>query len=85
MRALRVLWAFAIRDATMAVSYRLEFLLHLASVGFYIAALYFLSTIVGANRALDQYGGYGPFAMIGMAVASYFQVGFDTFAKAIHR
>lgn len=84
-RMLRVLFAFVARDATMAASYRLEFVLHLASVVFYITALYFLSTIIGKNEALDPYGGYLPFAAIGMAVASYFQVGFDSFSKAIHR
>jgi ABC-2 type transport system permease protein len=84
-RQLRVLMAFVVRDATMAISYRLEFLLQLATVFFYITALYFLSTIIGQNDALDPYGGYLPFAAIGMAVASYFQVGFDSFSKAIHR
>lgn len=81
----RVLQAFLVRDATMALSYRLEFGLHLASVVFYISGLYFLSTIIGPNEALDPFGGYLPFAAIGMAVASWFRTGFDSFAKAIQR
>jgi ABC-2 type transport system permease protein len=84
-RALAVLWAFLVRDATMAVSYRLEFVLHLATVVFYVSALYFLSDMVGQNVAMAPYGGYLPFAAIGMAVASFFHTGFDSFAKALHR
>ncbi len=81
----RTLQAFLVRDALMAVSYRLEFALQLATVFFYVSALYFLSGIIGAHDALAPYGGYLPFAAIGLAVASFFQAGFDSFAKAIHR
>jgi ABC-2 type transport system permease protein len=82
---LHTLWAFLARDAIMAVSYRLEFVLQLGTVFVYVSALYFLSRIIGDNQALAPYGGYLPFAAIGMAVASYFQTGFDCFAKAVQR
>lgn len=86
MRSLaRTLWAFLVRDALMAVSYRLEFGLQLATVLFYVSALYFLSSIIGHTDTLAPYGGYLPFAAIGLAVANFFQTGFDSFAKAIHR
>ncbi len=81
----RTVGAFLIRDATHAVSYRLEFALTLVHMAFYITGLYFLSTIIGSNPTLDPYGGYLPFAAIGLAVSSYFQTGFDSFAKAIQR
>lgn len=81
----RTLWAFLVRDALMAVSYRLEFALQLATVFFYVSALYFLSGIIGVHAELAPYGGYLPFAAIGLAVANFFQTGFDSFAKAIHR
>ncbi|HMQ22053.1 MAG TPA: ABC transporter permease, partial [Planctomycetota bacterium] len=68
-----------------AVSYRLHFALQLLQVLFYVTGLYFLSTIIGANAKLDPYGGYLPFAAIGLAVGSYFQTGFDSFSKAIQR
>ncbi len=84
-RTLGVLWAFLVRDATMAVSYRLEFALHLATVVFYVSALYFLSDIVGDHATMAPYGGYLPFAALGVAVASFFQTGFDSFARSLHR
>jgi ABC-2 type transport system permease protein len=84
-RAGAAVWAFLLRDAAMAVSYRLEFALQLATVLFYVSALYFLSGIIGDNPSVAPWGGYLPFAAIGMAVASWFQTGFDSFAKAIHR
>jgi ABC-2 type transport system permease protein len=82
---LRALWAFVARDAAMAISYRLEFGLHIVAVLFTITGLYFLSNLIGHNPALDPYGGYLPFAALGMAMASWFQTGFDSFAKAIQR
>ncbi len=82
---IRTLRAFLVRDALMALSYRLEFALQLATVFFYVSALYFLSQIIGDNATLASYGGYLPFAAIGLAVANYFQAGFDSFSKAIHR
>jgi ABC-2 type transport system permease protein len=81
----RVVAAFFVRDATHTLSYRLEFVLQLVHIVFYISGLYFLSTIIGENSDLTPYGGYLPFAAIGVAVASYFQTGFDSFAKAIQR
>jgi ABC-2 type transport system permease protein len=84
-RTLSAMLAFLQRDATMAVSYRLEFALRLATVVFYVTALYFVSQMIGSNPALEPYGGYLPFAAVGMAMASFFQTGFDSFAKAIQR
>ena len=81
----RVVAAFFVRDATHTLSYRLEFILQLVHIVFYISGLYFLSTIIGENSELTPYGGYLPFAAIGVAVASYFQTGFDSFSKAIQR
>jgi len=81
----RTVVAFFVRDATHTLSYRLEFALQLVHIVFYITGLYFLSTIIGENPELAPYGGYLPFAAIGVAVANYFQTGFDSFAKAIQR
>jgi ABC-2 type transport system permease protein len=82
---LGVLRAFLARDCAFALSYRLEFALQVLTVVFHVSALYFLSGIVGSNPATDPYGGYLPFAAIGMAVMSWFLTGFDSFARAIHR
>jgi ABC-2 type transport system permease protein len=82
-QGLRIVWAFLVRDATMAVSYRLEFSLRVIALLFVVSALYFLSQLIGANPALNEYGGFLPFAAIGLAVVSYFQTGFSSFANAI--
>ncbi len=82
-RSVKIIWAFLVRDATMALSYRLEFGLRVASILFLVSALYFLSQLIGHHPALDPYGGYLPFAAIGLAVVSYFQTGFNSFAHAI--
>lgn len=80
-----VLFAFVARDAANAFSYRLDFVLQVLTVLFHVSALYFLSQVIGSNAATDAYGGYLPFAAIGMAVLSWFQTGFDSFARAVHR
>lgn len=82
-QALRTIWAFLVRDAMIALSYRLAFGLRLISILFMVSVLYFLSQLIGSNPALQAYGGYLPFAAIGLAVASYFQTGFSSFANAI--
>jgi ABC-2 type transport system permease protein len=67
----------------MALSYRLQFALQVVSTVFVVIALYFVSKLIGTNPELQQYGGYFPFAAIGLAVMSYFQTGFSSFANAI--
>jgi len=80
---LKAIKAFLIRDATSAVSYRLQFALSLLSIFFVVASLYFISKLVGTNPAFGNYGGYLPYAAIGMALMSYFQTGFNGFSSAI--
>jgi ABC-2 type transport system permease protein len=43
-----------------------------------------LSDLIGENAAVAPYGGYLPFALIGMAVANVLHTSFNSFAKAIH-
>jgi ABC-2 type transport system permease protein len=83
MKLLKTIWAFLVRDATMALSYRLRFALQIISIVFMVSVLYFVSKLIGTHPELDQYGGYLPFAAIGLAVVSYFQTGFSSFANAI--
>jgi ABC-2 type transport system permease protein len=79
----RTIQAFLARDLAKATSYPLEFGLEVISVAFMVTILYFVSTLIGTHPELEQYGGYLPFAVIGLAVVSYFQTGFTSFAHAI--
>jgi len=65
------------------MSYRLQFFFQFVVVVFTVLILYFVSRLIAQNPALEQYGGYLPFAAIGLAVSSYFQTGFSSFANAI--
>jgi len=85
MRSLGSIWAFLCRDALLAVSYKLDFFLRLFGMFFQIVVLYFASELIGSHSSLDHYGGYLPFATIGMAVLSFFQTSFSSFAAAIRR
>lgn len=69
----------------MAISYRLDFCLRVGSILASVWILYFLSQLVGTHPALDEYGGYLPFAAIGLGVISYFKTGFNSFANAIRK
>lgn len=52
---------------------------------FQIVVLYYASVLIGTHASIDHYGGYLPFATIGMAVLSFFQTSFGTFARAIRQ
>ncbi len=80
MRAVR---AFLIRDALMETSYRLDFGFRILSIVLTITVFSFIAKLVGENAAFDEYGGYFPFAAVGLALMSYFQTGFKGFATAI--
>ncbi len=83
MRVIRVMQAFLYRDALMATSYRLAFVMQVASLGLSVVSLYFMSRLVGARPEIDQYGGYLPFAVVGMAMAGFLTTGFSSLSGAI--
>ena len=80
---LRTGYAFLARDLAAMASYRFDVYLRLFSVLFLIVILYFASGLIGSNPSLDAYGGYLPYATLGVAVMNFFQVGFRSFATAI--
>ena len=47
-----VVWAFLVRDTLIALSYRLEFAMRIATVVFHVTAVYFLSSMIGQNDAV---------------------------------
>jgi ABC-2 type transport system permease protein len=52
---------------------------------FQIFVLYFASKLIGSHESIDRYGGYLPFATIGLATLTFFQTSFRSFAQAVRR
>jgi ABC-2 type transport system permease protein len=81
-----VLSAFLKRDVSLAVSYRLSFLLQIFSIFFSVASFYFLSRLFGSALVpqLEQYGGdYFSFVLIGLAFSGYLSLSLSSFASSI--
>ena len=75
---MRVAAATFVRDARMASSYRVGFLLSFGGSVFGILGLFFLSRAVGSGplAPIDPYGGdYFAFAVIGVALSTFMGVG----------
>jgi len=78
--------AFLKRDFTIALSYRLGFLLQIFGIIFSAASFYFLSRLFGNALVpqLDQYGGdYFSFVLIGLAFNGYLGLSLSSFASSI--
>jgi len=84
-RYIQILYSFVIRDALIEMSYRFDFALRLLTIITQILLLYFISILIGSHPSLDQYGGYLPFGVIGLAVISYFEIGYNSFSSSIRR
>jgi ABC-2 type transport system permease protein len=83
---LRVLVAFARREARAVAGYRMSFLVRGLAFGLSVFALAFLSRLVGAtnNPHLASYGGdYLAFAVVGLVVMDFQQVGVSNLANRI--
>jgi ABC-2 type transport system permease protein len=81
-----VILAFIKRDARLAFSYRLSFLLQFLGMFLAAATFYFLSRIIGntMNGPLESYGGdYFSFALLGLAFSTYMALGLSTFSETI--
>jgi ABC-2 type transport system permease protein len=82
----RVLVAFAFREARAVSGYRIAFLTRVLAFGFSMMALAFFSRLVGAaaNPHLAAYGGdYLAFAVVGLVVLDFQQVGVSNLAQRI--
>jgi ABC-2 type transport system permease protein len=87
---LRVAWAFLVRDARLALSYRLSFFFQVASVFSISVTFFFLSAMLSGVEhgigALDKYGGrYFGFALVGVAFSSYLDSALRTFSAGIRQ
>jgi len=78
--------AFLKRDFSIAISYRLQFLLQIAGIFISTLMFFFLSRLVGPGIAnqLAAYGGdYFAFVLIGIAFTDYLSVSLGSFAGQI--
>lgn len=78
--------AFLKRDFSLALSYRLSFLLQIFGIFLSVAVFYFLSQLFGntLNPQLEKYGGdYFSFVLIGLAFTGYLGLSLSTFAESI--
>ena len=78
--------AFLRRDFSLALSYRLSFLLQIGGIFFSIAIFFFLSELFGSAIApqLVEYGGnYFSFVLIGLAFTGFLGLSLSSFAESI--
>jgi ABC-2 type transport system permease protein len=81
-----VAFAFLKRDISLALSYRLSFVLRIFGIFFSVASFYFLSRLFGNSMVsqLDQYGGdYFSFVLIGLAFTGYLGLSLSNFSSSI--
>lgn len=87
---LAILWAFFVRDAKIAFSYRLQFFFTAAgafsvSVSFFFLAL-MMKRVEGGITSLAKYGGsYFAFALVGIAFSTFLDASLRTFGAAIRQ
>jgi len=78
--------SFLKRDLSLALSYRLSFLLQFVGIFFIMAVFYFLSRLFGDALIpqLDKYGGdYFSFVLVGIAFTAYMGLSLSNFAGSI--
>lgn len=81
-----VVTAFLKRDFSLALSYRLSFLMQLFGIFFSVTSFYFLSRLFGNAMVpqLKEYGGdYFSFVLIGLAFSGYLGLSISGFAQSI--
>lgn len=81
-----VVWAFVRKDVSLAMSYRLSFLLQFIGMFLAVATFYFLSRVIGGGMtgSLEEYGGdYFSFVLLGLALSAYMTLGLQTFSSSI--
>jgi ABC-2 type transport system permease protein len=78
--------AFIKKDFLEATSYKLSFLMQIASIFFSLAIFFFLSKIFGQviSKHLERYGGdFFSFVLIGLAFTNYYSLGLTSFSSTI--
>jgi len=81
--ALRVVWAFLVRDFTEATSYKLSFLLSIGRAIFPLFILYLPAQLMGDVESTREFGGFLPFSVIGLGTMNFFMASYGSFANAL--
>ena len=80
----RVCRAFLARDFTVATSYRVEFLIRVATAIFPMLILYLPAKLIGDGLpSTREYGGFLPFSVIGLGIMNFFMASYGAFASAL--
>jgi ABC-2 type transport system permease protein len=80
---LRTVRACLARDLALAASYRFDLLLQAIAVGLFLAVLFFVATLVRSAESVDAFGGYFPFAVVGVVTAGVLDATFSGVAQAL--
>lgn len=83
---MKLAWAFIKRDATIAASYRISFILQLVEVFTILTVFYYLGKTLGDRNipALARYGGnFLAFLLIGISLTDCVTLSLTTFAQQI--
>ncbi len=86
LAALRVPWAFFVRDLRIDVSYKAGFAFEVVGTFLNVAIYYFIARVFGSVAApyLETYGGsYFAFVIIGVAFSSYMGVGISAISNTL--
>lgn len=81
--SLRIMWAFLLRDFTLATSYRLSFLLSLGRAVFPLLILYLPAQLMGDVESTREFGGFLPFSVIGLGTMNFFMASYGSFANSL--
>ena len=80
---LRTARAFIQRDLAIAASYRFNVVLQGVAACLLIALLYFVAKLVRAEGQLGEFGGYFPFAVVGLASLSILDAAYASVAVGL--
>lgn len=80
---LRCAWAFFTRDAQLAVSYPIAFLMGLGGTIARTVILWLPAQLVAGTALFDQHGGFLPYAVVGTSMMGFFMASYGGFASSI--
>lgn len=85
MLALRIPWAFLVRDLRTELSYKFALLMRVLTAVLSVLVFYFIATALRGvgSSSFDHFGGYFPFAVIGLAFLTYMSLGVGAMASSM--
>ena len=83
MTALRLPWAFLVRDVLIEASYKAGLLLRILGGLFTVLLFYFVAEVIRrvSGAAFDEYGGFFAFVVVGLAFLAYMSGGVGNLAS----